>query len=271
MKFTFCIFLMFLSFNMFGQELNDTSIIVSNEVFPLHTVAHSPNRDGNGSRKISTFNLPENTKKLYISFYATKSEADAQKAQAAFGLLGFVTKVIDISAVSSVAVKEVLKNSNTVDCDFYFLNSYEQQQLFLKHQPFNPFLQKTGIVSFENLCIENPLHLNGTQYIGIKNNNILESANINLQVVAVVEKTIKKNGWSKEIRQSYFSAYVKIISTELQSNSKKVPEEKINAFVSCIVDKLTEKYSFVDWKGKADYEVKNIITVIGKECGNAMK
>ncbi|MEM1126746.1 MAG: hypothetical protein AAGI71_08845 [Bacteroidota bacterium] len=164
---------------------SDTSIVeVANQV---SRVAGTLSPKGNRGRTLVEFDLPENTVawSYYVGTEAGQATMDAAAddfAASASPVLMNLTGGDPLAMLALHGVSLFNKLSDGENVQYWVLGGAEDAGRFVRHEPFRSFRGGNVVNDFARL--EEPL--GGRRYIGLANDNLMVSLNVNVMVKAVV-------------------------------------------------------------------------------------
>ncbi|MCX6210248.1 MAG: hypothetical protein NTZ59_12320 [Bacteroidetes bacterium] len=225
------------------------------------------------SRQVIPIKLPPRTIKWFYTFSASRNKADIEKTAETFNLFSKLSLIIDQSGSTANALSLIGKPPGTDNCDVYLLSSENDVSLFEKRTDNNIFSlsqwtciregTREGLIS-GTIDITNARQIKGTQYLGFRNKSIFYNVNICIQVVAIVEKDITTNGWTKQQKDELY----KYIKTAFSKNivSKTLGQNTIDSLIACVLTKLTNTYTRSKLLSFAEYEMNSALNIIVSEC-----
>lgn len=156
---------------------------VVNVLTPQKYYINNPLRFGGKHKIILPITLPENTVSWYYTFAASREQADIQQTQESLSLLSDLTKLVDQSKMSSVAMNMLITPTGANVCDVYVLD-YENQSKFMSDEAFSYKLSGSRLNYASGTVNVDRFHGN-QHYIGVENPTTMYGIHFTIEVVAV--------------------------------------------------------------------------------------
>lgn len=139
---------------------------------------------GGTSRVALPIQLPQNTVEWYYMFTASRDEEEIKKTKSSINLMGQLTRLIDPTGISKIAVNMLTAPPGGNVCDIYLLDPVNRP-LFEAKTQYSYFLEG----SRENLnsgAIKIKSALSPLSYIGIKNPDGAQGIHVVIEAVAII-------------------------------------------------------------------------------------
>ncbi len=139
---------------------------------------------GGSSRVIVPVTLPKNTVEWYYTFSAIRSKEDIAKIKGSMKLLSNLTRIIDVSGGSAIALNLLAAPPGGDVCDVYLLDRqntslFEQKAQFRMYQDGSRENLKQGTIKVANKTLPQ-------YFIGIKNPSTSYGISVTVEAVAIL-------------------------------------------------------------------------------------
>jgi len=228
-------------------------------------VFHLGNRTSD-TREVVQVKLPPNTIRWFYTFSAYRDKAAVDRGKSVFNLFSELSKFIDESGATAFALDKISNPPGTDYADaFLLLSANDVKKFENRENDFIPVREgsRKNLISGK-FIIDNPSFTKGYQYLGFRNNNLFYGVNIQVQIVAVVRELAPMTKWTVDSKNIFFKVFSSLFySVGLGKYLDKMSVEKL---VSCIMSQLTKHETPESLKGRAGYELFEILEKYGNEC-----
>lgn len=218
---------------------------------------------GGKSRVKYKIDLPTNTVEWYYIYSTTPNEGDNQN----LGLVSQLTRVVDPSGFTSVAVNSLTAPSGTGGLIDVYVMGREQVQAFEEKDAFGAWVyERPG--GWPEGTSENARQgkkkiddvRSGTVYLGLKNPHSKEGVNVTIEVAAIIEEVVvDMTEWSVEKKDQLFTTY----RDNLQGV---VSNDVADDVANCFVENLTTTYTPEDVFNKSESEQSELFKSVAAKC-----
>lgn len=253
------------------QSNKETAVSLINEdVFVLNSI----NNDyfmGGMNRNVYSIKLPDNTIRWFYSIVAYRDKEKIQQVESQMNLVGNLTKLIDKSGTTKLALSLMSKPPSADYCNVYLFPSYNDAQNFKNNNEYNysSSASRLNCTSCGLVEVSNSEYLSGTQYIGIQNPSNAFSINCKLQVVAIVQNVEYADGWTKEKIDEFYnsvhSQVIKVFDSFSKDTGNEYTMNDVREMTDCIVDKYIN-ISMNDINTMPEYKKNQLFGDFFQEC-----
>ncbi len=144
------------------------------------------------SRQLLKVTLPPGTVSWY---YAVTTQSKPSSSMSLLGLASQLSKLVDPTGITSVALNALNSPQGQQACDVYVITSAQSRKYFEEKADQGLFNRKrfvydtiTSRLGFKGGIVQDQRWRKGSFYLGIRNPSAFESAQVTVEVVAIVEK-----------------------------------------------------------------------------------